>query len=139
MKVFFRETIIALLICLAVLLVLSVALYNYIPSNKIIPEVVQYSPSQEIQAQLNASNNNDEIVMTYEYKSEVTAQDINNYEKTNNYNPGKANPFAPISEEITPDADGNSESNPSTGTTIPSGGNSSTGNSGSLFENSSSK
>ena len=37
-KVIIRETIIALLVCLAVLLILCVALYNYIPGNKVIPE-----------------------------------------------------------------------------------------------------
>ena len=50
-KVIIRETIIALLVCLAVLVILSVVLYNYIPSNKVVPETVEYSPSKEIQAQ----------------------------------------------------------------------------------------
>ena len=80
-KTIIRETIIALLVCLAVLLILSVALYNYIPTNKVIPEVVEYTPSKEIQTQLNAAveDNSEEIIMTYE----VTAQDLDNYEKTN--------------------------------------------------------
>ena len=48
-KVIFRETIIALLVSIAVLLILSVALYNYMPSNKVIPETVEYTPTKEIQ------------------------------------------------------------------------------------------
>ena len=51
-KVIFRETIIALLVSIAVLLILSVALYNYMPSNKVIPETVEYTPTKEIQEQL---------------------------------------------------------------------------------------
>ena len=53
-KTIFRETIIALLVSIAVLLILSVALYNYMPSNKVIPETVEYTPTKEIQEQLNA-------------------------------------------------------------------------------------
>lgn len=95
-KVIIRETIIALLVCLAVLVILSVVLYNYIPSNKVVPETVEYSPSKEIQAQLkaNVEDNSEEILMTYE----ITASDLDNFEKTNEYNPGKVNPFAPYSE-----------------------------------------
>ena len=40
-KTIIRETIIALLVCLAVLLLLSVLLYNYIPANKVVPETVE--------------------------------------------------------------------------------------------------
>jgi len=143
-KVVIRETIIALLVCLAVLLILSIALYNYIPANKVVPESVQYSPSKEIQTQLNAAveDNSKEILMTYE----VTATDLDNFEKTNEYNPGKANPFAPISDE--PDEPTNpGTTNPGTITPEPitptQPGNPSNNNnnnhSGSLFENGNSK
>ena len=91
-KVIIRETIISLLVCLAVLLILSVALYNYIPANKVVPESVEYTPSTEIKTQLNAEveDNSSEILMTYE----ITASDLENFERTNEYNPGKANPFS---------------------------------------------
>ena len=136
-KVIIRETIIALLVCLAVLLILSVALYNYIPANKVVPETVEYTPSKEIQTQLNAAveDNSEEILMTYE----ITAQDLENYERTNEYNPGKANPFAPVSETATDNGDG---SGSNSGTTTPGNSNTSGGSSnggGSLFENGNSK
>ena len=68
--------------------------------------------------------------MTYE----ITANDLANYERTNEYNPGKSNPFAAVSDSDIDD--GNGGTTPSN----PSGGNSSNGNSGgSLFENGSSK
>ena len=140
-KVIIRETIIALLVCLAVLIILSIVLYNYIPSNKVIPESVEYTPSREIQSQLNAAveDNSDEIIMTYE----ITANDLDKFERTNEYNPGKVNPFAAYSE--TPDVgDGNTSTGNSDGTgntttgqdnTISGGSN--TG--GTLWENGSSK
>lgn len=137
-KVVIRETIIALLVCLAVLLILSVALYNYIPSNKVVPETVEYSPSKEIKTQLNAAveDNSQEILMTYE----VTATDLEHFEKTDEYRPGKSNPFAPVSE--TPDDTGNTGNNNSgsnTGSNSSNGGSTNNNSGGSLFENGSSK
>lgn len=135
-KVIIRETIIALLVCLAVLIILSVVLYNYIPSNKVVPETVEYTPSKEIKNQLDAAveDNSDEIIMTYE----ITATDLDNFEKTNEYNPGKVNPFAAYSE--TPDDNGG---NTSTGGGTTSGqGNQTSGGSnsgGTLWENGNSK
>ena len=137
-KVIIRETIISLLVCLAVLLVLSLVFYNYIPSNKVIPETVEYKPSKEIQTQLNTAVNDDskEIIMTYE----ITSQDLDNYERINEYNPGKANPFAPVSETVDGETENGETTNPQSGggsaIVTPSGSNQSTG---SLFENGTSK
>lgn len=108
-KTIIRETIIALLVCLAVLLILSVALYNFIPSNKVVPEEVQYTPSKEIQTQLNSEvdKENNEVLMTYE----VTASDLENYQKAKEYVPGKANPFAAVSESTDDSKSENTGSN----------------------------
>lgn len=129
-KIVFRETIIALLVSIAVLLILSVVLYNYMPSNKVIPETVEYTPTKEIQEQLNAEV--DEAQDTTEpYK--VTANDLENYEKTNEYNPGKANPFAAASE---PSTGGTTGGNTSGGTTTDStDSNSNNQGGGHIFEN----
>ena len=129
-KTIIREIIIALLVCLAVLLILCVALYNFIPSNKLIPEKVEYTPTKEIQNQLDAAveDSSEEIIMTYE----VTANDLDNFEKKDQYNPGKANPFASYSPSTEGDigTSGNGNSNEASS-------NSNSG--GSLFENGSSK
>jgi predicted PurR-regulated permease PerM len=147
-KVIIRETIVALLVCLAVLLILSIVFYNYIPANKVIPEAIEYTPSNDIQTQLSSAveDNSNEILMTYE----ITAQDLENYEKTNDYNPGKANPFSAVTEETT-SKETSSGSSSSSGNTISSSsdsnnsstssseGSSSTQSGGTLFESSSSK
>ena len=127
-KIVFRETIIALLVSIAVLLILSVVLYNYMPSNKVIPETVEYTPTKEIQEQLSSAveDTSKEVIVTYE----VTANDLNNFEKTNEYNPGKANPFASASESSTEDTTGNSTGE----TTNSTNGNSNNQNGGQLFE-----
>lgn len=129
-KIVFRETIIALLVSIAVLLILSVVLYNYMPSNKVIPETVEYTPTKEIQEQLSSAveDTSKEVIVTYE----VTANDLNNFEKTNEYNPGKANPFAAASESSTGDTTGNSTGETTTDSTD---SNSNNQGGGHIFEN----
>lgn len=140
-KVIIRETIISLLVCLAILLILSVLLYNYIPTNKVVPEAIQYTPTKEIQAQLSSSvdDNSSEILMTYE----ITAQDLDNYERINEYNPGKANPFAAYSEDSASTGTQTGDGGNITGTPIGGSGTGGTGaggsSGGSLFEGGSSK
>ena len=48
-KKIIKEIIIMLLLCLAIILILGVLLYEYVPSNKIIPEEVSYTTPQNIQ------------------------------------------------------------------------------------------
>lgn len=135
-KTIIRETIIALLVCLAVLLILSVALYNFIPSNKVVPEEVKYTPSKEIQTQLNSEvdKENNEVLMTYE----VTASDLENYQKAKEYVPGKANPFAAVSESTDDSKSENTGSNNNTGSSS-TGESNNNNSSGSLWDNGSSK
>ena len=66
-KTIIKEIIIALLVCLAVLLILSVILYDFIPTNKVIPEAIEYQPSSEVEVELNAAvdDHSDEIIKTY--------------------------------------------------------------------------
>lgn len=136
-KVIFRETVIALLVSIAVLLILSVALYNYMPSNKVIPETVEYTPTKEIQAQLNSSveDTSKEVIVTYE----VTANDLENFEKTKEYNPGKANPFAASSESGTGSGSGDNGNNNNDGNNNIISNPADKNDSKTLFENGTSK
>lgn len=87
-----KEIIIALLICLAIILVLAVVLYEYMPNNKTLPEKISYTTPSEVTQELVKSGGVDEsqVILTYELGS----TDMNNYERINNYNPGKTNPFS---------------------------------------------
>ena len=44
-----KEIIIMLLVCLVTMLILAIALYQYIPSRKEVPEVERYVASEEVQ------------------------------------------------------------------------------------------
>lgn len=130
-----KEIIIALLLCLAIILVLGILLYEYAPMSKTIPNPVSYQRPQEVQEELASSDNIDEskVIMTYE----VDSSDLNSYERTQDYVPGKANPF---SSYVTSGTDTNGSGSSNGGSTN-SGSNSSSGsgsNSGSNSGSSSS-
>ena len=113
----FKEIIIILLLCFAIILLLGVLLYGYVPMNKVIPQQVSYVATQDTKEALEEKKaaDSDSVILTYE----VTATDLSNYKKQNEYVAGRKNPFAPLPEEI---KDSNSGS--TSGTT---GGSSSTG------------
>lgn len=89
-----KEIIIVLLLTLAIILVLGVLLYEYVPANKIIPEKISYNTPESVKSELQAYTNVDdtEVVITYE----IDSTDLNNYRKIHEYVPGKKNPFSSI-------------------------------------------
>ena len=108
-----KELIIVLLLCLAIILILGILLYEYVPASKTIPNEVSYTTPEEVKEELMAAGEVDEskIVMTYEIDSAT----LNNYKRIQNYKPGKANPFADSSSQTsgsdTSDGSGTSTSN----------------------------
>ena len=82
-----KEIIIMLLLCLAIILILGVILYEYVPSNKILPEEVSYVTPQNIKEELNSSNSveEDKVILTYE----IDESDLANYQRIKDYKPGK--------------------------------------------------
>lgn len=114
-----KEIIIVLLLCLAIILILGVLLYDYVPMAKIVPEPVSYATSEEVQKELLESTEIDQsqIILTYE----VDNTDLNNYKRIQEYKPGKKHPFSTY--EISVEGESNSGNNSSNGNT----GNSSNG------------
>ena len=101
---FIKEVIIMLLVCLIGMLAFAVVFYEYIPSRKIVAEVSNYQQSDTVKALLadNVDSTTNDVILTFqEGDYEVTSADLNNYEITNDYVPGKANPFAVIVQEVT--------------------------------------
>lgn len=96
-KTIIRETIIILLLCLAIILVLGVVLYNYVPSNKIVPQEVSYTQTEEVKKAIQelADAENSQVILTYK----IDETDLDNYEKQGDYNSGKANPFSSYQQE----------------------------------------
>lgn len=87
-----KELIISLLLCVAIILVLGILFYEYVPMTKTIPNPVSYQTPDNIKQELAETQDVDEseIILTYE----VDATDLNNYKRIQNYKPGKANPFS---------------------------------------------
>lgn len=130
-KSIIKELIIVLLLCLAIILVLGILLYEYVPITKTIPNEVSYTTPENVKQELLSSSDVDDsqIIMTYE----INSDDLSNYRRVQDYVPGKANPFS--SYETT--AENTTENGSSTGGTSGSSTSTDTGN-GTESDNSSS-
>lgn len=111
-KAIIKEIIISLLLCLAIILIVGIVFYEYIPVAKVVPEPVAYTTPEETKSQLLTTSTVDEnqVVMTYE----INSSDLNNYKKTQEYKPGKANPFSTYAETETKDENGGTSGSTST-------------------------
>ena len=95
MKSFLKELMITILLCIALVLILAVIFYDYIPINKTIPEPVEYTmPASlsEVKEELNKAVQNEEerIIVTYE----IDDSDLSGYKKQGSYKEGKVDPFS---------------------------------------------
>lgn len=95
MKAIVKEIIIVLLLVLAILLVLGVFFYDYIPMNKVVPKIEQYEPPKNVKEEL--EENIEEKEEMTPIVREINSSDLNLYEKTKDYQKGKINPFADTS------------------------------------------
>ena len=97
LKTVLRELIIILLLCLAIILILGILLYKYVPMSKVLPEEVSYTTPENIQKEITQTEQIEPVTYTYE----VNSQDLNTYKRVQDYQPGKANPFSEISNSET--------------------------------------
>ncbi len=126
-KSIIKEIIIVLLLLVAIVLALGVLFYEYIPTNKTVPSVAEYTTSEVIKNEIEDQVvDEQEVLVTYE----ITAQDLKTYEKTKDYKKGKANPFSTYvtkpaetndNNNVANTGDGNTSVNPDTNTESPSG------------------
>lgn len=96
MKTIVKEVIIVLLLILAILLVLGIFFYDYIPMNKVVPKIEQYEPPKNVKEELEENIDEKEDQMAPIVR-EINNSDLNLYEKTKDYQKGKVNPFADTS------------------------------------------
>ncbi len=109
LKSVIKEIFIILLLSIAILLVLGILFYDYIPINRVVPEREAYTTPNEVKNEISEDiTESEKIEVTYE----VTDADLNIYKQTGSYTEGKSNPF---SLESTTDEnntnDGNSDQN----------------------------
>ncbi len=106
-KTIIKELFIFILLLIAIGLILSVIFYEYIPTNKTLPEKVSYTTSEDVKAQLeNVTVDTEEIVMTHT----INSSDLTSYINVSGYTPGKVNPFSSYVTEDEPSGDGGSTS-----------------------------
>ena len=108
-----KEILIMLLLCVAIVLILGVIFYNYIPTNKAIPnKLAAYTTPENVKTEI------EEEVEAAE-KEEITYQidgtDLKLYKATHGYTTGKTNPF---SASTSVDKVENTENNTETNTNV---------------------
>jgi len=116
-----KEFIIILLMCIAILLILGVVFYGYIP-NSAIPSKIAYETPETIKNELGQSVGGN-TVEKQNIVYEITDSDLTKYKQEKNYNPGKADPFAEIGAYDAPVTNGTTQNG---GGTTSNGGNTNT-------------
>lgn len=114
-KTIIKELIIVLLLCLAIILLLGIIFYEYIPMGKTLPNPVSYTTPESVKQELAETTgvNEEQVIMTYE----VDENDLYNYKRVQDYKPGKANPFSSYeSTETTTSEDNVTNGNTTTNT-----------------------
>lgn len=115
-----KEIIMVLLLTLAIILVLGVLLYEYVPANKIIPEKVSYTTPEEVKTELetNVDEKDDELYVDYH----IDSTQIKNYQKIQEYVPGRKNPFGSLeSQETSTTTNDGNQNNSNTSNTVSTG------------------
>lgn len=86
-----KDVIVSILILATIIIVLCIIFYDEIALSKAIPESENYIPSADMQKELQNKNLDAEEMVIVNYF--IDASDLKKYEKTNEYNPEKSNPF----------------------------------------------
>lgn len=137
-KSVFKELVIVLLLCLAIVLILGILFYEYIPIGKEIPEQINYSTSETVTKQIEEADELEkEDGKNSTATEDIKSDDLNNYRRTQDYVPGKANPFAAYDTSSESTTNGSSTGSSSSSSTN-GGGSSSTSGSTSTDDSSSS-
>ena len=137
-KTILKETCIMLLLCVAIVLVLGVVFYDYIPANKAIPnKLTAYTTPENIKEEIEQQITGSDLNTQENYTYDITGADLSIYEKEKDYVAGKPDPFS-----ASPTLDGNNEGNGSSGGQSGSSGSGSSTNqvadpnsTGTFFEN----
>ena len=97
-KSIIKEIIIMLMLLLAIILVLAILFYDYIPINKVVPNIELYETSESISKELqdDLSSESSQVIKTYE----IDATDLQVYEQSKDYQKGKVNPFSSYNTNV---------------------------------------
>lgn len=91
LKSVIKEIFIILLLGIAILLILGILFYEYIPINKTVPAKEAYVTPESVKKEIGENvSETEKVEVTYE----VTDSDLDLYKQSGSYKEGKANPFA---------------------------------------------
>lgn len=107
-KTIIKEIFIMILLCIAIILILGILFYDYIPANKVVPVKEAYETPNDVKEEINEQIT--EIEKT-EVSYEVTDKDLKLYRQTSSYKPGKPDPFAELTNENVNTAVNNTDTN----------------------------
>ena len=102
-----KEIIIMLLVFLVTLLLFAVIFYEYIPARKNVVEIETYSETSKVSDLLadDIDKQEKDVLLTYQGgEYEVTSSDLKNYQATDKYVPGKADPFSEVKSKDSDEA-----------------------------------
>ena len=87
-----KEICIMLLLCVAIVLILGVIFYDYIPTNKAVPSKLEaYVTPENVQSEIEEEITQiNKVEVTYQ----ITGSDLNLYKQSNSYESGKRDPFS---------------------------------------------
>ena len=127
-KTIIKEILILIPLTLAIVFASAVLFYNYMPTSKIVPEIIKYEAPENITEEIAESitENNEEVIITYQ----VDKKDLNVYERSNDYNAGNPNPF----KYYTVGTDNTNEDGNNTTNNDNTNNNNNTGNDGTIFQ-----
>lgn len=98
MKTVIKEVFIMCLLCVVIVLVLGILFYEYTPTQKALPVMIAYKPSQNIAEQIeeiDLASKNTAIIKSYS----IGSGDLSMYRAQNLYVSGKKDPFAKVEQE----------------------------------------
>ena len=104
-----KDFIISILLIICIVILLSIILYDDISLGKVIPETDEYFLTEEMEEEIKETNLEEKKEVVVKYY--IDATDLKKYEKANEYNKGKSNPFSAYEELETGNTLSNNTSN----------------------------
>lgn len=91
----FKDVITTILVLACIIFILAICFYDKISLSKVVPQSEEYNLTNSMQQELKNNELEDakEVIVSYYLDS----KDLNKYEKNNEYDKGKGNPFSAAS------------------------------------------
>jgi len=122
-----KEIFIYIFLIALIVLIFGILFYEQLPSNKLVPGKVEYTLPERLEEELykTLDDKEEEVLITYT----IDEEDLDKYEKSKDYKPGKVDPFSDYTSNTT-NTENNNSSNNNNNNTSNNGNNNSSNNTG---------